>query len=84
MIRTAEGDDAMREALEEVVDLFDQAQTSVFKLMASDSVPKFTRDPRYSAVLRDHETDLLANGGRGLQLGSLPDRSASRATPRQT
>ena len=84
MIRTAEGDDAMREALVEVVDLFEQAQVSVFKLMASDSVPKFTRDVRYANLLRDHEIDLVANGGRGLQLGALPDRSTSRATPRST
>lgn len=84
MIRTAEGENAMREALTEVVELFEQAQISVFKLMASDSVPKFTRDARYANVLRDHEIDLVANGGRGLQLGALPDRSASRATPRPT
>lgn len=82
MIRTVEGEDAMREALVEVVELFEQAQTSVFKLMASDSVPKFTRDQRYEKVLREHEADLVASGGRALQLGSIPDRSTSRATPR--
>ena len=82
MIRTDDDPESMRAALTEVVSLFEQAQMSVFKLMASDSVPKFVRDPRYANLLREHETDLIANGGRGLQLGTLPDRSTSRATPR--
>ncbi len=82
MIQTDDDPDSMRDALAEVVALFEQAQTSVFKLMASDSVPKFVRDPRYANVLREHENDLVANGGRGLQLGAIPDRSASRAAPR--
>ena len=79
MIRTDDDEEGMREALTEVVDLFEQAQTSVFKLMASDSVPKFVRDARYAHLIREHEMDLVANGGRGLQ---LVDRSTSRATPR--
>jgi GTPase-activating protein SST2 len=81
MIQTDDDPDSMRYALTEVVDLFEQAQTSVFKLMASDSVPKFVRDPRYAHLLREHESDLIATGGRGLQLGAIPDRSTSRATP---
>ena len=35
MIRTNTDEEAMRGSLEEVVDLFEQAQSAVFKLMAS-------------------------------------------------
>lgn len=34
--------------------LYDQAQSSVFKLMASDSAPKFCRDQRYRSLLIEH------------------------------
>lgn len=39
MIRTDADEDSMRSSLEEVVDLFEQAKASVFKLMASVSHP---------------------------------------------
>ena len=39
MIRTDADEDAMRGSLEEVVDLFEQAKGSVFKLMASVRIP---------------------------------------------
>ncbi|EFR00020.1 developmental regulator flbA [Nannizzia gypsea CBS 118893] len=46
----AVGDDAsMVKSLTDVVQLFEAAQLSVFKLMSSDSVPKFARDPKYAA-----------------------------------
>ncbi|KAJ9609451.1 hypothetical protein H2200_005778 [Cladophialophora chaetospira] len=79
MIRTNTDDDAMRSSLEEVVDLFELAQNAVFKLMASDSVPKFLRDPRHAAVLRDHEIDLIGSN-RALSPG--PDRTVSRSNTR--
>jgi hypothetical protein len=37
MIRTENGEEAMRIGLREIVELFEVAQTSVFKLMASVS-----------------------------------------------
>lgn len=57
MTRAVGEDTEMITSLDEVAVLFDQAQTSVFKLMASDSVPKFSRDPKYAKVLenRNHE-----------------------------
>ncbi len=46
MIRTDTDEDSMRESLEDVVDLFEQAQNSVFKLMASVR--------QYSTELKGH------------------------------
>jgi hypothetical protein len=40
MIRTDTDEEAMRDSLEEVVELFELAQGSVFKLMASVSRPQ--------------------------------------------
>ncbi|OQU95310.1 Regulator of G protein signaling domain-containing protein [Cladophialophora immunda] len=79
MIRTNTDDESMRESLDEVVDLFELAQSAVFKLMASDSVPKFLRDPRHAAVLRDHEIDLI---GSNRAMSPAPDRTVSRSNTR--
>ena len=73
MTRAVGDDEATIASLDEVADLFDQAKTSVFKLMASvslfaiwvvpywsflkDSVPKFMREPKYAAVIRDRNLD---------------------------
>ncbi|KAI9893308.1 MAG: hypothetical protein M1814_000438 [Vezdaea aestivalis] len=57
MTRAVGDDEAMSASLRDVAKLFDEAQNSVFKLMSSDSVPKFLKDPRYSSVLRDHDFD---------------------------
>ncbi|KAK4942938.1 hypothetical protein LTR66_014647 [Elasticomyces elasticus] len=57
MTRAVGEDEAMVKSLDEVAVLFDQAQNSVFKLMASDSVPKFARDPKYCSMLRDRNLD---------------------------
>ena len=48
----------------DIVQLFDQAQTSVFKLMSADSVPKFLRKPKYAEAIRKHTTssDIAVNG----------------------
>jgi GTPase-activating protein SST2 len=77
MIRTDADEESMRASLDDVVDLFELAKSSVFKLMASvrclyflqfpililvqDSVPKFIRNPSYAAVLRDHDFELSAS-----------------------
>ncbi|KZF25329.1 RGS-domain-containing protein [Xylona heveae TC161] len=55
MTRSVQGDEAIAQCLEEISSLFDQAQRSVFKLMASDSVPKFLRDQKYAPILREHD-----------------------------
>jgi len=57
MTRAVGDDDAMVKSLDEVATLFDQAQNSVFKLMASDSVPKFMREPKYAAILRERNLE---------------------------
>ncbi|KAK4951471.1 hypothetical protein LTR10_010447 [Elasticomyces elasticus] len=62
MTRAVGEDEQMLKSLDEVAVLFDQAQSSVFKLMASDSVPKFSREPKYAAVLRDRNLEgMLTN-----------------------
>lgn len=40
--------------VKEVIQLYDQAQNSVFKLMASDSVPKFLKDPSYAKAILEY------------------------------
>ncbi|EXJ80781.1 hypothetical protein A1O3_07065 [Capronia epimyces CBS 606.96] len=79
MIRTNIDEASMQQSLEEVVDLFELAQAAVFKLMASDSVPKFLRDPQHAAVLRDHEIDLI---GSNRTLSPAPERGVSRSNTR--
>lgn len=93
----------MLKSLQEVVQLFEAARTSVFKLMSSvsatsikigfeltnlqDSVPKFMRDPKYAAVLREHDSDLnmparsyspTPQSNNGGNTTTLPERSARR------
>ena len=81
----------MLKSLQEVVHLFEMAQTSVFKLMSSvsaspvpsihltrqDSVPKFMRDPKYTAILQEHDVDLI--GASRAYSPTLPERSMSRS-----
>jgi len=57
MTRAVGEDEQMVKSLDEVATLFDQAQSSVFKLMASDSVPKFSREPKYASVLRERNLE---------------------------
>ncbi|KAI7425125.1 Developmental regulator [Hortaea werneckii] len=61
MTRAVGEDEQMLKSLDEVAVLFDQAQSSVFKLMASDSVPKFSRKPKYARVLRERNLEGLMN-----------------------
>ncbi|KAJ5681086.1 hypothetical protein N7536_012225 [Penicillium majusculum] len=83
MTKAVGDDESMFKSLQEVVHLFELAQTSVFKLMSSDSVPKFLRDPKYSVVLQEHDVDILG-GPRSYSPTpagppSLPERSMSRS-----
>ncbi|KAF2840631.1 RGS-domain-containing protein [Patellaria atrata CBS 101060] len=73
MTRAVGDDEAMIKSLDEVASLFDQAQNSVFKLMASDSVPKFMREPRYSRILQERNLDNLSCG----TFGSSSSRSTT-------
>jgi GTPase-activating protein SST2 len=52
MTKAVGDDDSMYKSLQEVVNLFEQAQTSVFKLMYSVSVPPPTRPPFSRCVPR--------------------------------
>ncbi|KAI5807856.1 regulator of G protein signaling domain-containing protein [Peziza echinospora] len=49
----AKDENSMYASLKDVAALFERAQQQVFKLMAGDSVPKFTRSPRYIEVAED-------------------------------
>ncbi|ELR07510.1 hypothetical protein VC83_02109 [Pseudogymnoascus destructans] len=51
--------DAMIESLKEVIKLFEEAQLSVFKLMASDSVPKFMKSVKYEQTLKNYDFDSI-------------------------
>ncbi|CAI6338215.1 unnamed protein product [Periconia digitata] len=52
MTRAVGDDQAMMQSLVEVASLFEKAQNSIFKLMSSDSVPKFIKHPKYGPQLR--------------------------------
>lgn len=49
--------EVMIDSLKEVIALFEQAQLSVFKLMASDSVPKFMKSSKYEQTLKFYDFD---------------------------
>ncbi|KAJ4138012.1 hypothetical protein NW754_001371 [Fusarium falciforme] len=70
MTKAVGQDVAMIETLQEVASLFEDAQNAVFKLMASDSVPKFLSSPKYEQRLRNNEFDLV---------GKAPERSQTRS-----
>ncbi|RKF65243.1 Developmental regulator flbA [Golovinomyces cichoracearum] len=59
MTKAVGQDGAMVESLEEVTKLFQEAQNSVFKLMASDSVPKFMKNPKYEQTLKNYDFDSI-------------------------
>lgn len=68
MTKAVGQDIAMVDTLSEVMALFEDAQNAVFKLMASDSVPKFLRNGKYEHTLKGYDFD-----SRG------PERSQSRS-----
>ncbi|KAJ5232672.1 hypothetical protein N7468_005628 [Penicillium chermesinum] len=80
MTKAVGDDESMYKSLQEVVHLFELAQTSVFKLMSSDSVPKFLRDPKYSVILQEHDVDIFGGSGRSFSpTPAGPERSMSRS-----
>ncbi|KAJ5172709.1 hypothetical protein N7492_005302 [Penicillium capsulatum] len=79
MTKAVGDDDSMFKSLQEVVHLFEMAQTSVFKLMSSDSVPKFLRDPKYSVVLQEHDVDIFGGSRSYSPTPVVPERSMSRS-----
>ncbi|KAI4175705.1 MAG: hypothetical protein LQ348_006126 [Seirophora lacunosa] len=78
MTRAVGDDTAMLQGLQEVVALFKEAQISVFKLMSSDSVPKFLKEPKYAAMLSQHNLEHPSAPSHLSAAASLPERSKSR------
>ncbi|KAK4134282.1 RGS-domain-containing protein [Trichocladium antarcticum] len=69
-------DVAMVDTLHEVTALFEDAQNAVFKLMASDSVPKFLRSPKYEQTLKNYDFDAIV---ATQPQPRIPERSQSRS-----
>ncbi|KAH8912570.1 RGS-domain-containing protein [Coniochaeta sp. PMI_546] len=76
MTKAVGQDVAMIDTLHEVTSLFEDAQNAVFKLMASDSVPKFLRSPKYEQTLKNYDFDAIPTHTQG----RVPERSQSRST----
>ncbi|KAI0437298.1 CPRGS-1 [Xylaria telfairii] len=77
MTKAVGQDVAMIDTLHEVMTLFEDAQNAVFKLMASDSVPKFLRNTKYEHTLKNYDFDsIVVSGSRA------PERSQSRSNRR--
>ncbi|KAI1124410.1 RGS-domain-containing protein [Nemania abortiva] len=77
MTKAVGQDVAMIQTLHEVITLFEGAQNAVFKLMASDSVPKFLRNAKYEHTLKNYDFDsIVVSGSRA------PERSQSRSNRR--
>ncbi|KAJ9419223.1 hypothetical protein FOXG_16355 [Fusarium oxysporum f. sp. lycopersici 4287] len=62
MTKAVSQDTIMIDTLQEVISLFEDAQNAVFKLMASDLVPKFLSNPKYEQQLRGYKLDLVGKG----------------------
>ncbi|KAL8767390.1 MAG: hypothetical protein Q9209_006080 [Squamulea sp. 1 TL-2023] len=78
MTRAVGDDGTMFQGLQEVVALFREAQASVFRLMYSDSVPKFLKEPKYAAMLSQYNFDNIPSNPHSSTSASLPERSKSR------
>ncbi|KAI1420968.1 RGS-domain-containing protein [Xylaria sp. FL1777] len=79
MTKAVGQDVAMIDTLREVMALFEDAQNAVFKLMASDSVPKFLRNAKYEHTLKNYDFDSIVIGAnRG------PERSQSRSNSKKS
>jgi hypothetical protein len=77
MTKAVGQDVAMIDTLHEVTALFEDAQNAVFKLMASDSVPKFLRSPKYEQTLKNYDFDAITTGSHSQP--RVPERSQSRS-----
>ncbi|KAI1005471.1 Developmental regulator [Podosphaera aphanis] len=73
MTKAVGQDSAMIESLGEVTKLFEEAQISVFKLMATDSVPKFMKSSKYEQTLKNHDFDSIPTK-------CLPESNTSKST----
>ncbi|KAL6855817.1 regulator of G protein signaling [Trichoderma novae-zelandiae] len=62
MTKAVGQENGMIETLQEVTSLFETAQNAVFKLMASDSVPKFLRNAKYEQQLQNFNLDGSSRG----------------------
>ncbi|KAH0524897.1 hypothetical protein TsFJ059_007344 [Trichoderma semiorbis] len=62
MTKAVGQENGMIETLQEVTSLFENAQNAVFKLMASDSVPKFLRNAKYEQQLQNFNLDGSSRG----------------------
>ncbi|CZT43868.1 related to developmental regulator flbA [Rhynchosporium secalis] len=76
MTKAVGQDSAMIESLKEVTKLFEEAQLSVFKLMASDSVPKFMKSSKYEQTLKTYDFDSIAPRTNA---SGMPERAMSRS-----
>ncbi|KAK4251533.1 regulator of G protein signaling domain-containing protein [Corynascus novoguineensis] len=76
MTKAVGQDVAMIDTLHEVTALFEDAQNAVFKLMASDSVPKFLRSPKYEQTLKNYDFDAISGSH---SQSRVPERSQSRS-----
>ncbi|KAI0166022.1 regulator of G-protein signaling [Xylariaceae sp. FL1272] len=79
MTKAVGQDVAMIDTLHEVTGLFEDAQNAVFKLMASDSVPKFLRNAKYENTLKNYDFDAIVIGGGASR---IVERSQSRSNRR--
>ncbi|RFU28280.1 hypothetical protein B7463_g8048, partial [Scytalidium lignicola] len=81
MTKAVGQDIAMIDSLREVTKLFEEAQISVFKLMASDSVPKFMKSSKYEQTLKNYDFDSISPGAQSrYQTGSGGlDRTMSKS-----
>ncbi|KAK4214859.1 putative developmental regulator flbA [Rhypophila decipiens] len=77
MTKAVGQDVTMIDTLHEVTALFEDAQNAVFKLMASDSVPKFLRSPKYEQTLKNYDFDAITPATH--TQGRVPERSQSRS-----
>ncbi|KAH6668294.1 regulator of G-protein signaling [Halenospora varia] len=76
MTKAVGQDAAIIEILAEVIKLFEEAQLSVFNLMASDSVPKFMQSSKYEQTLQNYDFDF---GSPRYSAENLPECSMSRS-----
>ncbi|KAH6667694.1 regulator of G protein-like protein [Halenospora varia] len=74
MTKAAGQDAPMIESLTEVTRLLEEAQLSVFELMASDSVPKFMQSSKYEQTLKNYDFDSISPRHHAM---NLLDRSMS-------
>jgi len=79
MTKAVGQDVTMIETLQEVTSLFEDAQNAVFKLMASDSVPKFLRSPKYEQTLKNYDFDAVTAVPPHPQGRNVLERSQSRS-----